>query len=202
MTTEQKRQAIIKAVAEKKVSGKQLEPKRKGSTISRIKAGKLVKDTTVDKIYVRLIELCPEYAIENAIERPKMDNSMLNTIDRLKSINERLKAENDRLKVDNDRLKIEQMGKQRKEQNYVNKLNEMEKRLQTLEQKTQITEQKKQDTGERIFGFRLVKKTTHTKNHQYQKWYAVKGNKVVYIGANLSKAEEKIKAYMERRAMN
>ena len=57
MRVEEKRQAIITAIEVGKVTGRQLEPSRKGATVSRIKKGLSVKDETINKLYARMVEL-------------------------------------------------------------------------------------------------------------------------------------------------
>lgn len=54
MTRDEKIKAILEAVRSKKASANEIEPSRKGATISRLKAGKPVKDETVDKLYASL----------------------------------------------------------------------------------------------------------------------------------------------------
>ena len=56
MTVDEKRQAIIDAVQAGKVSGRELEPTRKGATVSKIKKGLPVKDETINKLYARMVE--------------------------------------------------------------------------------------------------------------------------------------------------
>lgn len=52
-----------------------------------------------------------------------------------------------------------------------------------------------------VSGFRLVNKTTKTGDKVYRKWYAVRGQMVVYIGNDLGKAQEKISAYLQKHGL-
>ena len=73
-TTEQKRRAILEAIKGKRVSGNELEPSRKGATVSKLKAGKPVTDESIDRLYARLIELLgksAQGAESPAVELPR-----------------------------------------------------------------------------------------------------------------------------------
>lgn len=86
------------------------------------------------------------------------------------------------------------------------RLDALEKRLCTVEQTPAQTEQaaaqmavQSRDQAPVVLGFRLVQKTTRTAGKAYVKWYAVKGNAVVYVGSDAAIAESKIAAYLEKR---
>lgn len=54
MNTQEKIQAILAAIESKKVSANQIEPSRKGTTVTALKQGKAVRPATVDKLYASL----------------------------------------------------------------------------------------------------------------------------------------------------
>jgi hypothetical protein len=71
------------------------------------------------------------------------------------------------------------------------------------EDKQKAKEQGKDSQATKMLGFALVQKSTSSKGKRYQKWYAVKrvqGKQVwVYVGEDVSKAEEKIREWLEKK---
>ena len=187
MNIEEKKHAILHAVASGKVTGTQLEPSRRGTSISFLKKGKVLADITIHNLYNNLIKLCPDLGhTEQTTEQKLFDTEQKKQkTAHLESL----------LRKALEQQELMQIGLHAVSE----RLNALEKRLSEVEKiPANKTDKKANDFlgSQEILGFRLTQKVTRTHGKAYQKWYAVKGSEIIYIGANPDKAEEKIKVWM------
>lgn len=221
MNTEEKIKAILEAIASKKVSARKIDVSRKGSTIAAIKRGQTVKPATVDKLYATLLsilagsephetqEKIPPTEEQAKQEPTKDDDSLSTRVEILEGWNVEIKKMLKELALGFGYLK--EISEQTTQTNV--QMHDILSRVEALEsaQKAQIPAQTTQPThtsdGEtRILGFKIVKKNTSSRLadgsvKKYEKWYAVKQGRTVYLGETPDNAETKIKTYCLNKAI-
>jgi len=206
MEQTEKIKAILEAVASGKYSGVELEPSRKGKTISDMKKGKPVSTAKVDAIYTLLCEL------EGQAQEEK-EQAQEQTVDKriveLEQENTRLKAENESL-----RKEIEKMKEQKQEQAQEHKEQSQEqvdivtlaKTVAELKAEMEQIKNKQEHSvktsdHEIIMGWHIRPK----KAGGVMRLYANKsiGGKqhIVYVGNDPAKAEVKIREYCAKKGL-
>jgi len=213
MNIEEKKQAILHAVASGKVTGTQLEPSRRGTSISFLKKGKVLADITINNLYNNLIKLCPDLGHTEQTTEQTTEQKLFDTEQTTEQKLFDTEQTTEQKLFDTEQKKqktahLESLLRKALEQQELmqiglhavsERLNALEKRLSEVEKiPANKTDKKANDFlgSQEIMGFRLTQKVTRTHGKSYTKWYAVKGSDIVYIGTDLSKAEEKIKVWM------
>ena len=230
MTTEQKKQAILQAIADKKASGIEIDRVRRGSTVGALKAGKPLEDKTIDKLYANLEQVLAQktgtmeqtvaqkeqavaqsqaQVVQKAVPVAQKEQGVAQNLSpEMAGLLARIAA----LARENAELR-EQVQHQERQLHarafdLTSRINGLEGRLVAIEQKPVAIEQPTiagtmAKAPDRVLGFRLVQKVTTTDGKKYEKWYATKGAKVVYIGNSPEKAdaEAKIRAYAAKHGM-
>lgn len=209
MTTQEKILAILGAIDEGKTSANKLEPTRRGATVVKLRAGKPVKDATVDKLYARLLEVTGDVAevkAEIEVEQPK-EGILEKEVTRNIESEAREVIEQKSIPVENEETKamLEALAQRVTVLEAENR--EMRERLAAIERTSiapvheatkSITESIPDDGIRNVLGFCLAQSSKGF-------WYAVKrinGTQYsVYVGRNKRQAESKIRAWSERKGM-
>lgn len=201
METQEKIKAILEAV-ENGISKSALDPDSKGSTIVKIKKGIKSKPETIDRIYNNLLNLQAGKAnlqAEKAIEGPEKESitpsitvqkdAIAPSITEERKVMERIEV----LEQENAELK--------------NRLAELTKTVESIKlQKESITPsvtlQRTEIPGIKIHESRNCLGFSISKDSKGRHYGVKRINGTltsVYIGKDLSKAEQKIKSYCEKK---
>jgi len=228
MTTEEKTKAILEAVASKKVSGNQIEPKRKGATITKLRKGEKVGDKTINKLYDSLLNLLGvevkeveakevKEAEHQKVEGEKIMNAIAERFDSIERENTELKEVVEGLQREIEALKKNGITEYNKniEPSIINIIPDSTNSITKDNQPSGLLRDYERLVVEGIdFIIRLESQVARftlasgeSKKVEYPKYYAKKkiAGKLhrVYLGeiADRNQATEKIKAYMQKHSL-
>ena len=170
MNLEQKKRKILEA--SRKFSKRKLDPKGKGKEIKKLEDGKSVTESKVTEIYNRVWELESE-------QRGKQKDKQTPKQNYLREIEAKLEILEDRITL------IEWELKQYKQNS-----------------NPVLPDRRKPEHKQRLYGFSIKRTTTKTEGKTYEVYKAflsIKGIGLhVYIGRDITKAREKIIAYLKK----
>lgn len=227
MTKQEKIKAILEAVESGQVTGSQLEPSRKGATVSKLKSGKPVLDSTVDKLYARLLELTGKIEPASAIESSKVEpESQVSIPEKKVEVIEKVSITREDFNLMQEMVKgmhkiaesIDALRDRIVELEMENK--ELVERIAALESKSITAIESQSITSIHAIDHSSITSIPAIESQSISEsitknvlgfslaksskgfWYAVKkfgkSQKSVYIGKNPQEAESKIRAYCEK----
>jgi chromosome segregation ATPase len=204
MEKENKIKEILQAVSSKEFSQNQLEPSRKGKTISNMKQGKQVTENKVNEIHARLLNLRSGVETKETKEvvetkevqeikevqetKEKELKNMQETISMLQSQIESLTKKVATLEVENIELakKVSDLEVVRSANNTSNNI-VMDSNNSSNNPNNELS----------LYGFKIQTRKTVTDSREYQKFYAIGYSKVIYIGSDITKAKDKIEKWVK-----
>jgi hypothetical protein len=208
MDIEAKKKAILEAC--KTFSKTQLDPRGKGRYILSLERGEQTTEEKVNKIYETVLRLQNEAkgkgkVLDNVLDkkgsavrqRVRQKEAVLldNVLDKIRERLQQLEKTAQELDTAINLILVKQKGLE-------DRLASLEACSVVQEVKQKTEEQGKKSQATKMLGFALVQKSTSSKGRRYQKWYAVKrieGKQVwVYVGEDVSKAEEKIREWLKQ----